>query len=93
MVSVIDFVLKICEIFVIIHIILDLLAGYNVISADNRPFTFIRVFMAKSLDPVLRPLRAILPNLGVVDPSPASLVVILLSVRYALALYPLAWTS
>ena len=90
MVAVIDFVLKICEIFVVIHVILSLLAGYNVIGADNRPFALIRAFIAKSLDPVLWPLRAVLPNLGVVDLSPPVLIIILLSIRYAFTLYRFA---
>lgn len=86
MAGVIDFVLKTCEFFVVIHIILSLLAGYEVIGADSRPFVATRAFFAKSLAPLLWPLRAVLPNLGVVDPSPPVLMVILLLIRYALVL-------
>jgi uncharacterized protein YggT (Ycf19 family) len=90
MVAVIDFALKVCEIFVVIHVVLALLAGYNIIGADNRPFTLARAFFAKPLDPMLRPLRAVLPSLGIADPAPPALIVILLSVRYALVFYPFA---
>ena len=86
MAGVIDFVLKTCEFFVVIHIILSLLAGYEVVGADSRPFAVTRAFFAKSLAPLLWPLRAVLPNLGVVDPSPPVLMVILLLIRYALVL-------
>ena len=86
MVAAIDFVLKTCEIYVIIYIILSLLAGYRVKGTDQRWFVLANNFFARSLDPVLRHLRALLPKLHV-DPTPPLLVIIILAVRYGLTFY------
>jgi YggT family protein len=90
MVAAIDLVLKICEIFLVIYVVLSLLVGYRVIGAGDRPWASIRAFLFRSFDPVLRPLRVVLPKFGdIVDPAPPVLIIILLTIRYAFALYPI----
>jgi uncharacterized protein YggT (Ycf19 family) len=86
MFAAIDFVLKTCEIYVIVYIILSLLAGYGVKGTDQRWFVLANNFFARSLDPVLRPLRVVLPKLRV-DPAPPVLVIIILAVRYGVTIY------
>lgn len=92
MVAIIDFALKLCEIFIIIYIVLGLLAGYGIIG-DKSHLTIVRTFFAEVLDPVLRPLRTVLPDLRVTDPAAPVLVIIILIVRYILAFYRLAETN
>jgi uncharacterized protein YggT (Ycf19 family) len=36
---------------------------------------------------VLRPIRMIVPKVGIVDASPFALIIIIMAVRYAMALY------
>jgi uncharacterized protein YggT (Ycf19 family) len=56
-----------------------LLEGYGITSSSNSYVSVVRVFFNATLDPVLFPLRAILPKLSV-DPAAPLLVVLILLV-------------
>ncbi len=61
---------------VIIAAILSLLIGFNVLDTRNRLVWTIADFFHRVTEPVLRPVRGRLPNLGGIDISP--LIVLLL---------------
>lgn len=72
-------VVTIVDIFVwiiIIQVIMSWLIAFNVINTSNRFVYLVGDFLYRITEPVMRPIRRILPNLGGIDLSP--LVVLLL---------------
>lgn len=69
---------------VIIGAILSWLVALNVINTSNRFVYMVGDFLHKVTEPVLRPIRNFLPNLGGVDISPLVLILLLLFVQQVL---------
>jgi YggT family protein len=72
-------VVTIVDIFVwiiIIQVIMSWLIAFNVINTSNRFVYLVGDFLYRITEPVMRPIRRILPSLGGIDLSP--LVVLLL---------------
>jgi YggT family protein len=44
-------------------------------------------FLYRITDPALRPIRNLMPNLGGIDISPVILILIIIFIRYCIALY------
>jgi YggT family protein len=59
----------------IASVVLSWLIAFNVINTGNRFVYQIRDFLYRITEPVLRPIRSVLPNLGGVDISPIILIV------------------
>jgi YggT family protein len=64
------------------------LIGFNVIGSGNRTVAVISKVLDKVTGPALRPIRRLLPDRGV-DISPVILILIVVFVRYVIALYVL----
>lgn len=62
-------------------VILSWLVMFNLVNTGNRIVYQIGDFLYRITDPVLRPIRNILPNLGGIDISPIVLILILYFVR------------
>jgi YggT family protein len=62
----------------ILSVILSWLVSFNVVNTRNRFVFLVGDFLNRVTEPVLRPIRRLLPNLGGIDLSP--LVVVLLLV-------------
>lgn len=62
-------------------VILNWLVMFNVINTGNRIVYQVGDFLYRITEPVLRPIRNILPNLGGIDISPIILILILYFVR------------
>ncbi len=58
--------------------ILSWLVAFNVVNARNPIVANIGEFLYRITEPALRPIRAILPNLGGIDISPVILILLLL---------------
>ena len=65
----------------IINIILSWLIAFNVVNTQNRLVVTILYATNRLTDPLLKPVRRILPNLGVIDISPIILVLCLLFIQ------------
>jgi YggT family protein len=65
---------------VIIWFIIGLLFSFNVIGRDNTFFVAVHDAIARLFEPVLRPIRRVLPDTGAIDFSP----MVLLLLIYAL---------
>ena len=65
---------------VIIWFIIGLLFSFNVIGRDNTFFVAVHDAIARLFEPVLRPIRRVLPETGAIDFSP----MVLLLLIYAL---------
>ena len=65
----------------IINIILSWLITFNVVNTQNRLVVTILYATNRLTDPLLNPVRRILPNLGGIDISPIILVLCLLFIQ------------
>ena len=69
--------------------VLHLFNGFKVIDIRARPAAAINTWLQKATAFPLWPVRKILPDFGAIDVSPVVLILILMAVRYAIALYAL----
>ena len=65
----------------IINAILSWLIAFNVLNTSNRLVYSLLDVSYKMTDPLLRPIRNFLPNLGGIDISPVVLILLLMFVR------------
>ncbi|WP_227421756.1 YggT family protein [Pacificispira spongiicola] len=66
---------------VIASAVLSWLVAFNVVNTSNRIVYMIGEFLYRVTEPVLRPIRRIMPDLGPVDISPIILFLILIFVQ------------
>jgi YggT family protein len=67
--------------------LLSWLIAFNVVNRHNHVVVAIADFLYRITEPALRPIRAFLPNLGGIDISPVVLFLIIIFIRYVIALY------
>jgi len=84
---VIDLALELYIWIVIAMAIFSWLVAFNVVNTRNQVVAMIGDFLYRITDPVLRPIRNMLPNLGGIDISPVVLFLIIVFIRYVIALY------
>ena len=77
----IDSVVTIYIWILIINALLSWLIAFNVLNTSNRLVYSLLDISYKMTDPLLRPIRNILPNLGSIDISPVVLILLLMFVR------------
>ena len=65
----------------IIHVIFSWLVAFNVLNTSNRLVYSLLDISYKMTDPLLRPIRNFLPNLGGIDISPVILILLLMFIR------------
>ena len=63
------------------------LVAFNVVNTRNQFVGEIGEFLYRITEPALRPIRNMLPNLGGIDISPVILFLIIIFIRYVIALY------
>ena len=87
----IDLALNLYTWVLIASAIFSWLYAFNVINSRNQFVNAIGSFLVNVTEPVLRPIRSILPNLGGIDISPIILLLIIFFLRTLLwtTLYPL----
>ena len=61
--------------------VLSWLIAFNVVNARNPIVHSIGEFLYRVTEPVLRPIRKLLPNLGGIDVSPVILILIILFIQ------------
>jgi YggT family protein len=84
---VIDLALQLYVWIVIAMAIFSWLVAFNVVNTRNHVVALIGDFLYRVTDPVLRPIRNVLPDLGGIDISPVVLFLIIVFIRYVIALY------
>jgi YggT family protein len=65
----------------IASVVLSWLIAFNVVNTGNRFVYQVRDFLHRITEPLLRPIRNLLPNLGGIDISPVVLILALYFVR------------
>jgi YggT family protein len=84
---VIDLALQLYVWIVIAMAIFSWLIAFNVVNTRNHGVAMIGDFLYRITEPALRPIRNLLPNLGGIDISPVILFLIIVFIRYVIALY------
>ena len=75
----IDIVLGLFVWILILAVVMSWLISFNVVNTTNRVVYMISDFLYRITEPVLRPIRRLLPNLGGLDISP---IVLLLAIWF-----------
>jgi YggT family protein len=84
---VIDLALQLYIWLLIASAILSWLVAFNVVNTRNQVVATIGQFLYAITEPVLRPIRNMLPAMGGIDISPVILILIIIFIRYCIALY------
>ncbi len=79
----IDWVVQAYTYLLFAYIVIDLLIKFGVINAYNRVVYVVMDFLSRITEPLLRPIRSVMPNLGGIDISP---VVLVLALQFGLRL-------
>jgi len=89
-IDILDMIINVVVMLVIIQFIIGLLFAFNVVSGRNEFLFQIYRSINSLLDPVLRPIRRIMPDTGSIDFSPIVLILGLTIVQRVF-LYSLAY--
>ena len=90
MTSIIILISQIIEIFIwllIAQAILSWLIAFNIVNTTSNLINLIGNFLYKVTEPLLRPIRKLLPDFGGVDVSPVILIILLIFFRNLLFEY------
>jgi len=85
--AVLDVILLALQLYIYLLIaaaVLSWLIAFNVVNTRNQVVAAIGEFLYRITEPALRPIRAILPNLGGIDISPVILILIIVFIQSVL---------
>jgi YggT family protein len=88
--AILDIVLLILQIYIWLLIaaaVLSWLVAFNVVNTRNQVVATIGDFLYRITEPVLRPIRNMLPNLGGLDVSPVILILLILLIENIIIRY------
>ncbi|OQW55857.1 MAG: hypothetical protein A4S14_11375 [Proteobacteria bacterium SG_bin9] len=88
--AILDIVLIVLDLYVwllIASAILSWLIAFNVVNTRNQFVASVAEFLYRITEPVLRPIRNIMPNLGGLDISPIIVILIILFIQRVITLY------
>lgn len=75
LIAMINYLVQIVTIVVIVQFVLGLLISFNVVNMHNNGVAAIWKALNAILDPILNPIRKILPDTGGIDLSPMALII------------------
>ena len=67
--------------------VLSWLIAFNVVNTHNQVVATIGEFLYRITEPLLRPIRSVLPNLGGIDVSPVILILLILFLENVIIRY------
>ena len=82
--EIVGYLINIIVVLVIVQFVLSLLISFNVVNMHNNFVAAIWQAVNVLLEPVLRPIRKIMPNTGAIDLSPMVLIIGLTIVQIVL---------
>jgi len=88
--AVLDIVLIVLDLYVWLLIaaaILSWLIAFNVVNTRNQFVSSIAEFLYRITEPVLRPIRNLMPDLGGLDISPIILILIIMLIQRIISYY------
>jgi YggT family protein len=75
LIQIVDLLISVLVMLIIVQFVIGLLLAFNVINATNEFVVSIYRSINSLLEPVLAPIRRILPNTGSIDFSPLVLII------------------
>ena len=75
--QIVEMLTNVLVMLIIIQFIIGLLFAFNVVNRSNEFLSTFYMGINRFLDPVLRPIRNLLPNTGAIDFSPLVLIIVL----------------
>ena len=75
--EIIQMLTNVLVMLIIIQFIIGLLFAFNVINSSNEFLSSFYMAINRLLEPVLRPIRNVMPNTGAIDFSPLVLIILL----------------
>ena len=88
---VIDLALVLYIWVLIAAVVFSWLVAFNLVDARNQAIAMIGESLVRVTEPGLRPIRNAVPKLGGIDISPVILFLIIMFIRYVIALYILPY--
>jgi YggT family protein len=88
--AILEVILLVLNIYVwllVASAILSWLVAFNVVNTRNQFVAMIGDFLYRITEPVLRPIRSFMPNLGGLDISPVILILIIFLIQRIITLY------
>jgi YggT family protein len=88
--AVLDVILLVLQLYVwllIASAILSWLVAFNVVNTRNQFVAVVGDFLYRITEPVLRPIRSFMPNLGGIDVSPVILILIIFFIQSVIVRY------
>jgi len=85
--DIIQFLLHIATWIIIIQAVLSWLVAFNVINARNQFVAMVGDFLYRITEPVLRPIRNMLPSLGGIDVSPVVVILVIILIKDIIVRY------
>ena len=87
LIEVIQIVLELYVYLLIASAILSWLIAFNVVNTRNQFVAAVAEFLYRITEPLLAPIRSVMPNLGGLDISPIILILIIYFIQRVIALY------
>ena len=88
--AVLDIILLILQIYIWLLIaaaVLSWLVAFHVVNTRNQVVAMAADFLFRITEPVLRPIRSMMPNLGGIDVSPVILILLILFLENVIIRY------
>ena len=88
--SILYIILLVLDIYIwllIASAILSWLIAFNVVNTRNQFVAMVADFLFRVTEPVLRPIRSIIPNLGGIDISPVILILLIILLKDIIVRY------
>jgi YggT family protein len=88
--AILDIVLLVLQIYIwmlIAAAVLSWLVAFNVVNTRNQVVAMLLDFLYRLTEPLLRPIRSIMPNLGGIDVSPVILILLILLLENVIVRY------
>ena len=79
--QIVDLLLRVLGWILIGQVILSWLIAFNVVNTRNQVVHMVGEFLYRVPEPLLRPIRSMLPHLGGIDISPMILILLLIFAR------------
>lgn len=88
--AILDIILIVLDLYVwllIASAILSWLIAFNVVNTRNQFVSTVTEFLYRITEPVLRPIRSVIPDLGGLDISPIVLILIIMLIQRVISYY------
>ena len=88
--AILDIILLILQIYIWLLIaaaVLSWLVAFNVVNTRNQVVAMLGEFLFRITEPLLRPIRSMMPNLGGLDVSPVILILLILLLENVIMRY------